>query len=112
MGLYKQKINPRTGQFNLVPSNQVIMFKESVANAAALPAVGNSQNDARITDDTGHLYVWDGSNWIDQGDILDLNWSAIAGKPTSAVGDIDDAVTKRHSFDEDIDYQCFRIDKP
>jgi len=102
MGLYRQKINPRTGQFNLVPSNAVIAFKESVATAAALPLVGNNQNDARITDDTGHLYVWSGTAWIDQGDILDLNWSAISGKPSSAVIDIDDAVTKRHTKDTDL----------
>jgi len=102
MGLYKYRINRRTGQFNLVPSNAVIMFKESVATFADLPAVGNTQNDARITDDTGHLYVWDGSAWIDQGDIIDLNWSAIAGKPSSAVADIDNAVSIRHNQDTDI----------
>ena len=101
MGLYKQKFNTRSGQFNLVPSNAVISFKESVANAAALPAGGNSENDARITDDTGHLYVWSGTAWVDQGDMMDLNWSAIDGKPSSAVADIDNAVSIRHTADTD-----------
>ena len=56
----------------------------------------NTDGDARITNDTGHLYIWDGNIWQDQGDILDLNWSAINNKPSSVVGDIDDAVTKKH----------------
>lgn len=72
-------------------------FKEGVDTEANLPTVGNEVNDARITNDTGHLYVWNGTNWIDQGDIIDLDWSAISNKPTSAVIDIDDAVSKKHS---------------
>ena len=97
MSLYKQKLNTRTGQFNLVPSGLVITFKPGVANVAALPAVGNTQNDARITNDAGHLYVWDNVSWVDQGDIIDLNWTAISGRPSSSVADIDDAVQKKHS---------------
>jgi len=101
MSLYKQKLNTRTGQFNLVPSGLVITFKPGVANVAALPAVGNTQNDARITNDAGHLYVWDGVSWIDQGDIIDLNWTAITGRPSSSVSDIDDAVSKKHTQETD-----------
>ena len=96
MSLYKQKLNPWTGQFNLVSSAKVLTFKESVSTFANLPTIGNTENDARITDDTGHLYVWDGSNWIDQGDIIDLKWAAIEDKPSSSVSDIDDAVSKKH----------------
>jgi len=59
MAEYKQKINPRTGQFNLVPTNTVIAFKAGVENEAALPADGNTKSDARITNDNGHLWVWD-----------------------------------------------------
>jgi hypothetical protein len=46
-------------------------FKEGVATASALPPTGNTQGDARIANDTGHLYIWDGSTWVDQGDIID-----------------------------------------
>ena len=97
MSLYKNKLNTRTGQFNLVPSNAVISFKSSVTSEENLPTEGNEENDARIVNDTHLLYVWDGSSWIDQGDILDITWAAISGKPSSAVVDIDDAVSKKHS---------------
>jgi len=74
-----------------------LVFKESVANQAALPPSGNSLNDARITNDTGHLYIWDGTQWVDQGDIIDFQWSAIEDRPSSPVANIDDAVLKRHT---------------
>ena len=97
MSQYKQKINPLTGQFNLIPSNIAIAFKEGVATVGDLPAIGNTKNDARIVNDTHHLYVWDGATWQDQGDIIDMDWSAITGKPTSTPAEIDDAVSKRHT---------------
>jgi hypothetical protein len=71
MGIYKQRFNPVSGQFNLVSSATVMTFKEGVATASALPPTGNTQGDARIANDTGHLYIWDGSTWVDQGDIID-----------------------------------------
>jgi hypothetical protein len=97
MSIYKQKLNPRTGQFNLVSSATVATFKESVATYADLPLVGNSEGDARLTNDTGHLYIWDGLTWQDQGDFIDLEWSAINGKPSSSPAEIDDAVSKKHT---------------
>jgi len=39
-------------------------WKAPVANAAALPAVGNTTGDVRLTLDTFTIYAWDGSNWI------------------------------------------------
>jgi len=105
---YKAKINPFNGMLQLVPTNIVLSFKEGVDEQADLPLSGNAVGDARIANDTGHLYVWSIesssgllTDWIDAGDIVDLNWSAIAGKPSSAVADIDDAVTKRHSPESD-----------
>jgi len=97
MGLYKTKINPTTGKLQLVPSGTIVVFKAGVANAAALPLVGNTLSDARITADTGHLYIWDGLAWVDQGDIIDIDWSSLTNKPSSSVSDIDDAVSKRHT---------------
>jgi hypothetical protein len=108
MALYKQKINPRTGQFNLVPTNNVITWKPGVAAQANLPLTGNTLYDGRMTNDTQHLYLWTKdaptgllTDWVDQGDIVDLTWAAISGKPSSLVTDIDDAVSKRHTQNSD-----------
>ena len=108
MPQYKQKLNTRTGQFNLVPNATVLVFKESVATQNNLPLSGNTLGDARVTDDTCHLYVWSVdsstgilSDWSDQGDIIDINWSAIIGKPNSSVADIDSAVSLKHASGSD-----------
>ena len=44
-------------------------WREPVANEAALPLVGNSNGDARVTLDTDKIYVWDAtsSRWVDTG---------------------------------------------
>jgi hypothetical protein len=39
-------------------------WKDPVANLAALPATGNALGDARVTQDTATIWVWDGSSWI------------------------------------------------
>jgi len=91
------ELNPFTGDLQLLNEGTALQFKAGVANYAALPSLGNDVNDARITNDDGHLYIWDGAMWVDQGDILDLEWAAISGKPTSSPTDIDDAVSKRHT---------------
>ena len=118
MAEFKAKLNPFTGQLQLVPTNVVLAFKAGVASYVNLPLTGNAKGDARIANDTGHLYVWsidessgELTDWVDAGDIVDLTWDAIDGKPSSSPANIDDAVDKRHSFIEDIDLQCFRIDK-
>lgn len=104
MSEFKAKINPFTGQMQLVSTNVVLAFKAAVASQASLPLTGNAKGDARLANDTGILYVWsiDAStglltDWVSSGDIIDLNWSAISGKPSSSVVDIDDAVSKKHS---------------
>ena len=43
-----------------------VFIKGSVPTAADLPA-GAQIADAYITEDTGHLWVWSGSTWIDAG---------------------------------------------
>jgi len=101
MANYKQKLNTRTGQFNLVNDAGLLFFKDSVANVAALPAVGNTVNDARIVLDTYNLYVWSGTAWINQGDVLNIDWSTIENKPSSSVADIDNAVSIRHTQNTD-----------
>lgn len=39
-------------------------WKPPVATAAALPATGNTNGDARVTLDTDEIYVWDGVGWL------------------------------------------------
>jgi hypothetical protein len=38
-------------------------WKRPVANAAALPSLGNEPGDVRVTSDTFAIYGWDGSSW-------------------------------------------------
>jgi len=104
MADYKVKLNPFTGQLQLVldeTSIGILNFEPGVPTVADLPLIGNHKNDARIVNDTHHLYVWDGAAWQDEGDIIDIDWAAITGKPTSPVADIDDAVSKRHTQNTD-----------
>lgn len=97
MSLYKTKINPLTGRLQQVFQGNLVLFKAGVATASSLPGSGNSDGDARITNDDGHLHIWDGSAWQDQGDIVDLKWAALEDKPSSSVANIDDAVSKKHT---------------
>lgn len=90
---YKYVINHRTGQWNVVPASvSGVSFKPAVASFADLPLVGNIVNDARITNDTDHLYIWSGSAWVDQGNFVTLEWAAIDGRPNSTPAEIDAAV--------------------
>lgn len=60
-----------------------IEFKGSVANVASLPS-GAEVNDAYIVQsDGGHLWVWDGSQWDDIGQIVGP--TGVTG-PTGATG--------------------------
>ena len=111
MGIYRQKFNALSGQFNLVSSSTVMTFKDGVATASALPPTGNTQGDARIANDTGHLYVWDGTTWVDQGDILNLTWDSISGKPSSTPIQIDAAVSDSHAAHSDDQDLSGKVDK-
>lgn len=42
----------------------------SVATSGDLPGAGNTEGDGYITQDTGHLWVWDGTQWVDAGVIV------------------------------------------
>ena len=44
-----------------------VVVKGNVPDQASLPSSGNDINDAYVTDDTGHLWVWGGSAWSDIG---------------------------------------------
>ena len=51
------------------PAGPSLNMKAAVADEASLPSSGNTPNDARLTSDTGHIHVWDGSAWQDAGQI-------------------------------------------
>jgi hypothetical protein len=76
-----------------------------------LPPTGNVPGDARITSDTGHLYIWDGATWLDQGDVVDLNWDAISGKPSSTPTQIDNTVSEAHAPHSDDQDLSGKVDK-
>ena len=101
MSIYKTIYNPFSKSLQFVPSGTILTWKESVADFASLPTEGNTENDARIVSDTQNLYVWDGTQWVDQGDIFDILWDSIEGKPSSTPTNIDDAVSKRHTQNTD-----------
>ena len=46
-----------------------VSIKGSVASSSALPTEGNAAGDAYITTDDGHMHTWDGSKWVDAGEI-------------------------------------------
>src|ERR1035441_10276471 len=47
-----------------LPAYGAATWKATVASAAALPALGNTSGDARITLDTDTIYIWNGTSWI------------------------------------------------
>lgn len=46
-----------------------ITIQGSAATEAELPNSGNTNGDGYIVQATGHLWVWDGTDWIDAGNI-------------------------------------------
>jgi hypothetical protein len=75
------------------PQGVSINFIGSVPTVGNLPATGNTINDAYIVDADGDLYVWDGSEWDNIGQIVGPQGptgpegvaSAVAG-PTGPTG--------------------------
>lgn len=47
-----------------------INVKGAVATTGDLPSTGNNNNDAYIVNSDGHLYVWNGTIWVDVGKIV------------------------------------------
>lgn len=46
-----------------------ITMKGSVPSAGSLPPTGNTVGDAYVASDTNHLWVWNGTIWVDNGNI-------------------------------------------
>ena len=117
MGQYKRKFNPIPNT-SLVPVNAAIRMRDTVANQPSLPLSGNIIGDGRVTTNDGHLYVWTLDNsiglltdWVDQGNFIDVSWASIDGKPTSSVSDIDNAVSLRHAAHSDDQDLSGKVDK-
>lgn len=51
------------------PAGLGINVKGSVPTEADLPTAGMAQGDAYIAEDTDHMWVWDGTAWVDAGNI-------------------------------------------
>ena len=54
-------------QYIDIPAYGDYHWKAPVATAVDLPATGNTLGDARAAEDTGAIYVWNGSAWITNG---------------------------------------------
>ena len=94
MGIYKVKYNPFSKTLQWVYDGGLVTFKDPVADEGSLPPSGNTKGDARFTNDTNNLYIWDGTQWVNQGTNLTFTWDSIDGKPSSTPTQIDNIVNK------------------
>ncbi len=67
-------------------------WQSPVANAAALPLLGNTPGDTRVTLDTGSIYTWDGASWILQSSTSPGVNSVTAGSGINLTGTVTDPV--------------------
>ena len=63
-----------------------ISIQGSAATEADLPTLGNSNGDGYIVQNTGFLWIWDGSNWIEAGNIQGPEGPAGPAGPQGATG--------------------------
>lgn len=68
------------------PAGPSITIKGSVATSSALPTTGNNVNDAWIANDTGDLWIWNGSSWTNAGKITGPAGPAGPTGPTGSQG--------------------------
>ena len=67
------------------PAGAGVTYKGSVADSLLLPGYPSSYTglvgDAYVTTDDNHFWVWDGTNWIDNGPItyplLGMGWNKL-----------------------------------
>lgn len=63
-----------------------VTIQGSVTNSGDLPGSGNSNGDGYITQNDGHLWVWDGNGWVDAGQIQGPVGPTGADGPTGPQG--------------------------
>lgn len=68
------------------PVGPVTEIKGSVPTSGDLPTSGNSVGDAYIVEDTGHLWVWNGTNFVDAGLIVGPPGPTGSQGPAGATG--------------------------
>jgi len=52
--------------------SSAVVYKGSVATYSDLPSTGNKTGDMYNVNDTGRNYVWNGTSWDDQGQVIDM----------------------------------------
>ena len=67
MKIYQRVYNASVGQFQMTETLVTVTFKTSVERQSALPLIGNSVYDGIIELENNHLFIWNGTEWIDQG---------------------------------------------
>jgi DNA/RNA endonuclease YhcR with UshA esterase domain len=105
---YSAILNTFTGELQLVNALSAFTLKGVVATTASLPLSGNTENDCYIVSADDRIYTWNSASstglitdWKDIGSVTSVAWSAITGKPSSSISDIDDAVSKKHTQNTD-----------
>jgi Collagen triple helix repeat (20 copies) len=75
---------------NTGPAGTSVNIIGSVANSGALPVGGGgaSTGDGYITIDTGHLWVWNGTSWVDVGEIRGPTGAQGPTGPTGAASTV------------------------
>lgn len=68
------------------PAGPSINIKGEVATSASLPTTGNAVNDGWIAQDTGDLWLWNGTTWINAGKITGPQGPAGATGPVGPQG--------------------------
>ena len=84
------------------PQGEGLTILGTVANEAALPPTGNEINDAYITADNGHLWIWEGASWIDVGEIRGPQ--GLPGEGVPAGGTANQFLIKLSSTDYDTEW--------
>lgn len=68
------------------PAGSGITYKGTVANIGDLPPTGNLVGDAYIVLSNNHLYIWNGSSWVDNGSLVGPTGPTGALGPTGPTG--------------------------
>ena len=68
------------------PQGVSVRILGSVPTSADLPTSGNTQGDGWITDDTGDLWMWNGTTWTDVGKIVGPQGAQGVQGPIGATG--------------------------
>lgn len=79
-----------------------VNIKGEVPSANQLPMHGNQPGDAYITQDTGHVWIWQGNGWVDGGHIVGPEGPpGIQGPPGSDAN--------AYLWNQDVDAACFKL---